>query len=110
MSYTFFDPSSATDLAKFQGTFAGIQAANTSTTGVAAASTSIFNQAGYYALQDTDTGNVTLQKLADDSLYTGEWYDQTTEQTFDFESSDSTFDSSSLTDNMSAADIASLDQ
>ena len=105
-----YDVSSSTELATIQGTLAGIQAANTDITGVAAASTSIFNQAGYYALQDTDTGYVTLQKLADDSLYTGEWYDQTTGQTFDFESSDSTFDSSSLTDNMSAADIASLDQ
>ena len=84
MSYTMFDTSKATELAEFQGRFAGIQAGNTTVTGVAMAPTSIYNQAGYYALQDTDTGYVTLQKLADDSLYTQQWYDQGTGTIFDF--------------------------
>ncbi|MDO5436668.1 MAG: hypothetical protein Q4F80_00525 [bacterium] len=84
MAYTYFDPSTATDLAKFQGSFAGYQAGNATVTGVAMAPTSIYNQAGYYALQDSDTGYVTLQKMADDSLYTKQWYDQGTGTIFDF--------------------------
>jgi len=110
MSYTFFDPSNANKLAEFQGRFAGVQAGNASVTGVSMAPTSIFNQSGYYALQDSDTGYVTLKKLSDDSLYTNEWYDQGTSQTFSFENSKSTFDTANLTSHMSAADIAALDQ
>lgn len=83
-NYRFFDPSTATDLAKFQGTFAGIQAGNASVTGVASAPTSIYNQAGWYAMEDTNTGLVTLQKLSNDSLYTKQWYDQTSGTIFDF--------------------------
>ncbi len=109
MSYTFFNPSSANELAKFQGTFAGIQAGLASETGVATAPTSVFNQAGYYALQDTETGEVSLQKLASDSIYTGNWYDQGTGQQFDISTSGSTFDSSQLSSNMTAAEIAALD-
>lgn len=84
MSYNYFDPSTANELAKFQGSFAGIQASNTTTCGVAMAPTSIYNQAGYYALQDTSTGYVQLQKMHDDSLYTKQWYDQGTGTIFDF--------------------------
>lgn len=84
MSYTYFDPSTATDLAKFQGTLSGIQAGNASYVGVACAPTSIYNQAGFYAVQDTDTGYVKLQKMHDDSLYTKQWYDQSLGTIFDF--------------------------
>ncbi len=114
MSDVLFDTSKATELAKFQGTFAGIQAGNASYTGVAMAPTSIYNQAGYYAFQDSDTGYISLQKLSDDSLYTYNWYDQGTGTIFDFTtdgagavsttSSDDDDDSSS---SLSASDIAS---
>ncbi|MDO5436669.1 MAG: hypothetical protein Q4F80_00530, partial [bacterium] len=65
--------------------------------------------AGYYALQDSDTGYVTLQKLGNESLYTGEWYDQGTQNQFSFKNTGSVFDSSQLSSNMSAHDIAALD-
>ncbi|HIS54249.1 TPA: hypothetical protein IAA82_04760 [Candidatus Galligastranaerophilus gallistercoris] len=84
MSYTFFDPSNATDLAKFQGTLSGTLAGNASYVGVGCAPTSIYNQAGFYAVQDSDTGYVKLQKLHDDSLYTKQWYDQSLGTIFDF--------------------------
>ncbi len=110
MSYTMFDPSKATELAEFQGRFAGIQAGNATITGVAMAPTSIYNQAGYYALQDSDTGYVTLQKLADDSLYTQQWYDQGTGTIFDFSNGGAGIVSTKPTTNqnnsMSAATIA----
>ena len=111
MSYTMFDTSKATELAEFQGRFAGIQAGNSKVTGVAMAPTSIYNQAGYYALQDTDTGYVTLQKLADDSLYTQQWYDQGTGTIFDFRDGGAGIVSTRPTTNqnnssMSASDIA----
>ena len=105
-----FDTSKATELAEFQGRFAGIQAGNTTVTGVAMAPTSIYNQAGYYALQDEDSGYLTLKKLSNDSLYTGEWYDQSTKQVFEFKDDKSVFDISNLTGNMSAAQIAGLDK
>ena len=112
MSYTMFDPSKATELAEFQGRFAGIQAGNASATGVAMAPTSIYNQAGYYALQDSDTGYVTLQKLADDSLYTQQWYDQGTGTIFDFTPGGagivSTRPTTSQNSSMSASSIATL--
>ena len=105
-----FDPSKATELAEFQGRFAGIQAGNATITGVAMAPTSIYNQAGYYALQDSDTGYVTLQKLADDSLYTQQWYDQGTGTIFDFSNGGAGIVSTKPTTNqnnsMSAATIA----
>ena len=110
MSYTMFDTSKATELAEFQGRFAGIQAGNSSVTGVAMAPTSIYNQAGYYALQDSDTGYVTLQKLADDSLYTQQWYDQGTGTIFDFSDGGvgivNTRPTTSQNSSMSASDIA----
>ncbi|HIS54250.1 TPA: hypothetical protein IAA82_04765 [Candidatus Galligastranaerophilus gallistercoris] len=111
MTEVFFDPSLATDLAKFQGTLAGTLAGRATQVGVAMAPTSIYNQAGYYALQDTDTGYVTLQKLHDDSLYTKQWYDQGLGTEFDFSqsTSGSVFNDSDLSYGMSAADIAALD-
>ena len=109
MSYTFFDPSQVNELAKFQGTFSGALAGNAGYIGVAQAPTSVFNQGGYYALQDSDTGYLTLQKLADESLYTGEWYDQTTKHDFEFKHAKSVFNISNLTCNMSAAQLAQLD-
>lgn len=109
-NYVFFNPSEANQLAKFQGSLSGIKAANSTITGVAQAPTSVFNQAGYYALQDTNTGYVTLQKLADDSLYTKQWYDQGTSTPFDFSGNTGTsFDPSSLSNHMSVYDIAALD-
>ena len=105
MSFTFFDPSQANELATFSGTLAG----NAAYIGVAQAPTSVFNQAGYYALQDSDTGNISLKKLGTESLYSGEWYDQSTKQVFEFKDDKSVFDLSNLTGNMSAAQIAELD-
>ncbi len=109
MTYTFFDPSQVNELAKFQGGFSGALAGNAAHIGVAQAPTSVFNQSGYYALQDSDTGYLTLKKLGNESLYTGEWYDQSTKQVFDFKEDKSVFDLSNLTGNMSAAQIAGLD-
>ena len=110
MAYTFFDPSKTNELAKFQGGFSGALAGNAGYIGVAQAPTSVFNQAGYYALQDEDSGYLTLKKLSNDSLYTGEWYDQSTKQVFEFKDDKSVFDISNLTGNMSAAQIAGLDK
>ncbi|MCD8024111.1 MAG: hypothetical protein LUE64_01085 [Candidatus Gastranaerophilales bacterium] len=95
MSTVYFDTTNATEIAQFQGTLAGIQAGNASVTGVGTAATSVYNQSGYYALQDTDTGYVTLQKLGNESLFTGSWYDQTTGTTFDFSSTGTTVNSTS---------------
>ena len=78
MGVTNFNPNTANDLAKFQGTFVGIQAGNAPTLGTAVAPTSVYNQAGFTAVQDTDTGYVTLQKTGGESLFTGQWYDQGT--------------------------------
>ncbi len=83
-NYTMFDPNKATQLAKFQGGLAGIQAGNASITGTAMAPTSIYNQAGYYALQNQNTGYVDLVKLQNESLYSNNWYDQGTSTIFDF--------------------------
>lgn len=84
--YNYFNPNTVNQLAKFQGTFSGIQAGNAGQIGVAAGPTSIYNQAGYYALQDPATGYVSIQKLGDDSMYTQNWYDQSTGMTFNLSS------------------------
>ncbi len=84
MSFQFYDTSKANELAKFQGKIAGIQAVSAPITGTASAATSIYNQAGYFAMQDTDSGLVSLQKLAQDSTFTGQWYDQNSNSIFDF--------------------------
>ncbi len=94
MSYNYFNPSTANDLARFQGTLAGIQAGNASYTGVATAPTSIYNQAGYHAFSN-DNGTISLIKDADESLFTKKWYDQTSNTTFDFSGTQSTNNSSS---------------
>lgn len=109
MSYTFFDPSQANELAKFQGSFAGAQAGIALHTGVAKAPTSIYNQMGYYALQDSDTGKVTVKKLADNSIYTKQWYDQGTGNTFNFSGTKTGFEASQLSGNMTASELAALD-
>lgn len=90
-NYTYFNPSTANDLAKFQGTLAGIQAGNAPMIGVAVAPTSIYNQSGYHAVQDPNNpGYVHIIKDADDSLYTRKWYDQTTGTNFDFSGTQAT--------------------
>lgn len=94
MSYNYFNPSTANDLARFQGTLAGIQAGNASYTGVATAPTSIYNQAGYHAFTNDD-GTISLRKDADESLFTKKWYDQTSDTTFDFSGTQSANNSSS---------------
>ncbi len=110
MSYNFYNPTTTNNLAKFQGTLAGIQAGNAYYGGVATAPTSIFNQAGYYALQDNDTGMVSIKKLANDSIYTNKWYDQVTGNTFDFSGTQSTSnDTTQSTDNNTSTDNTTTD-
>ncbi len=109
MGFTFFNPQDANNLAKFQGTYAGIQAGNAYYGGVATAPTSIYNQAGYYALQDTDSGEIKIKKLADDSLFTHKWYDQTSGNQFDVSGSKKSFELTDLSRNMTPDQIASLD-
>ncbi|MCD8024110.1 MAG: hypothetical protein LUE64_01080 [Candidatus Gastranaerophilales bacterium] len=109
MSYVMFNPTDATKVASFQGALAGTMAGQASITGVGTAATEVYNQSGYYALQDTDTGEISLQKLGNESLFTNEWYSQSLDTTFDFSDSDATsVDSSSLSSGMSASEIASL--
>lgn len=110
MADVFFDPKLAGDLAKFQGTLAGTLAGRATHVGVAMAPTSIYNQAGFYALQDTDTGYIHLEKLHNDSLYTNQWYDQGLGKDFDFSNNEkSVFNESDLHFGMSADEIAALD-
>ena len=109
MSYVMFDPSKLNALGKFQGTMAGIQAGSAEYLGVAMAPTTVLNQGGYYAMQDTSTGSIHLEKLHNDSLFTNQWYDQGTKTQFNTSSTAKTFDLSSLSNNMTAAEIAALD-
>ena len=86
MSYNYFNPSTANDLAKFQGTLAGIQAGNAAFIGVATAPTSIYNQAGFHVFTN-DNGMLSVRKDADESLFSHQWYDQNTGVTFNFSAS-----------------------
>lgn len=108
MTFQFFNPSSMNQLGKFQGTLSGTFAAQSPYIGVAQGPTSIYNQAGYYAIQDPATGYVSLKKLADNSIYTNKWYDQSTDTTFNFKESKTTFEESDLSDHMTAEEIANL--
>lgn len=108
-NYVLFNPSKANELAKFQGSLAGAQAGNAYYGGVAVAPTSIMNQSGYYALQDTSTGQISVKKLANDSLFTNQWHDQSTGNKFNFSNSSGGFDISSLSRNMTPDQIAALD-
>jgi len=83
MASVEFNPNNAINLAKFQGTFNGVQAGLSPIIGTAVAPTSAFNQAGYTAKQDTTTGYITLEKTGGESLFTGQWYDQGTGINFD---------------------------
>lgn len=76
MGQVIFNPRNATNLAKFQGSFVGVQAGHAHMLGTSVAPTSVFNQAGYTAYQDTNTGYINLQKTGGESLFTGKWYDQ----------------------------------
>ncbi len=98
-----------TQQAKFEGGFTGALAGNATYSGIASAPTSVFNQAGYYAFMDPNTNYATLQKLSNNSLYTREYYDQSTNQTFNFKPENVlTVNQSQLNGNMSASEIASL--
>lgn len=94
-----YDPTKATLMAKAQGQMAGIQAGNAEYCGVAMAPTSIYNQAGYYAMQDTTTGAIHLQKLQNDSIYTNQWYDQGTGTIFNFNQTTQTNNNGTNTNN-----------
>mgnify|MGYP006916247698 CR=1 FL=1 len=89
-NFFMFNPTKANDLARFQGTLTGTMAGNARVTGTATAPTEAFNQAGYYAFQDADTGIFQLKKLQENSLNTNEWYSQSLDNTFSFKNNSST--------------------
>ncbi len=108
-NFIMFDPTKANQLGRFQGTLIGSMAGHARVTGTATAPTEAFNQGGFYALQDTDTGLFQLQQLGKSSINTNEWYSQSLKNTFSFKNnSASIFSSDSLSNNMSAGDIANL--
>ncbi len=109
-NFVFFDPQKSFQLGKFQGSMAGAQAGHAAYIGTAYAPTTIFNQGGFYALQDTQTGYVHLNKLHNDSMYTQNWYDQNTKTVFDVkDTNQQSFTLSQLSNNMTAQQIAALD-
>ena len=80
----YFDPNKSLEIAKLQGNIAGREAGHPDQFGVAVAPTSIYNQGGYYAMQDTESGSIYLQKMHPDSIYTSQWYDQGSQTIYDF--------------------------
>lgn len=80
----YFNPNKSLEIAKLQGNIAGREAGHPDQFGVAAAPTSIYNQGGYYAMHDTESGSIYLQKMHPDSIYTSQWYDQGSQTIYDF--------------------------
>ena len=108
MSYVFFNPKTYIDAAKFMGSYAGAQASVALYAGEANAATSIYNQMGYYPLQNTDTGEIIVKKLADNAIKQGGYYDQNANAVISFGTKSGGFDVSQLSRNMSAQEIANL--
>ena len=107
--FIMFDPSRANDLAQFQGGLIGTMAGRATYVGIGNAMTETLNQNGLYAFQNAETGDLALQRLHNDSIYTNDWYSQSMKQPFTFKNDKSVFSLSQLSDNMTASQIAALD-
>ena len=108
MGFVFYNPRISNRNAYNLGAYVGAQSTVALNIGEACAATSELNQAGYYPIQDTETGKVTVKKIADNALNTGEYYDINADKTIFLEKQSGGFNASQLSNNMSAQEIANL--
>ena len=76
-NYKLYDTNSYTQLSKAEGSIAGSQSITAAHTGSVNAATTIMNAGGDYALQNTETGYVSIFNLCKPSYLTGGNYNQT---------------------------------
>ena len=108
MEYVFYNPRLDYKNAYNLGSYVGGQTTAALYLGEACGPTSELNQGGYYPIQNTETGEVTVKKMADNALRTGQYYDINAGKTIFLEKPTGEFNASQLSNHMTAQEIANL--